>query len=654
MFRKAVFSAKNEVMDTQPPISMRSLVQKGGVPADQALRIIRTVLSRSAGELAQSADRISPDHFSLEGTRLPHLSPAGSIYLAPELRVDGLESGERAAVYSIGATLYELLTGEAPDERPFAPDVISAVRDAVVANGAAGFGVNDLAVTLSHLLNPDPFERYESLYDVDRVLEQVHSFSAAKPEPSGGADRSLAAVSELIRGVDIAPTSQVEHSTSAQGVSVDDSIMLPRQARDKPPDSKRGIKWNTPDFDQSQKDQKAKTTNQERSRTSSRARKDSSDRIELKLRTPQRSLLERVGWKGVRLQGDKAEREENRSQIQPKLTRNRQLGNESLDLDTSIRKRPTSRLGDRFTSGVGLLSDSAGAEESAPLVWDVLIVNFFLTLSISFFIAVLLLQCLEVLPVSQIMISGLSQESLIMSDRAALMVVIVSMLGLPVLVLMAAASSAWRALFAWSQQVVVMLLLYALLFQVNLSRLAAAASLRELDPLAHMDAARAALVNLIEAAGLAPRITPLTASGRFAVPVFIEQTQFSIVHEIFGIALISFVLLSTVLIIAKQQRFNVWQSLRTFLSLFGLVVFEMIITFTVVFFNVPILSEPFSLFPKGLGVEPPLCVLGFASANLIFGWVVIARHARLRLRADSASWLSALRPGRSVSRDNEL
>ena len=639
-------------MEAHKPTSMRSLVQKGGMPADQALRLIRRVLDRSATEMSRNSDRVSPDHFTPDGTIIPDLEAANPIYLAPEQRSGGLESGERAAVYSIGACLFELLTGEVPDERPFGSDVISIVRDAVVANGAAGFGVNDLAVTVSHLLNPDPFERYESLYDVDRALEHISSFSEAKPEPSGGADKPLTPVADLIRGFDLMDPS-APAGVSGQASGSEQRVIAPR---DKPPDSKSGIRWNTPDFDASSKSQLTSPSDPKRSARTSRSRADSSQRLELKLRTPQRSLRERLGWKGVQLRGDKQDDQATdrakdvlHPDGQQKTSRNARTEVSAYELETSIRKRAAMRASDRYASGRGLLSgaSSAQADEATPFVWDVLIVNFLLTLSIAFFVTALLWQCLEALPIRQIMTSGLSQEALLISDRAALMTILVALLSLPVMILMAAASSAWRALLSWAQQAVVMLLAFALLFQINLSRLAAAAGIQDLDPLAHMAAARAALANLVEAAAFSPRLSTFAASSRFAVPVFVEEHSLSLILELSNLLLIVFLLLTTVLIVARQQRFGVARALRAYLPLLGLLLFEMIICFVVTSLKVPILSDQFGLLPIGLGLEPSICAVGFACANLIFGWIVIARHARLRLKADSASWLSSLSRAKS-------
>lgn len=637
-------------MAAQEPDNLRSIYQKSGLPADRALLAIRKVINKSSELLSQHSDRISLDHLLLDGTLNLNLDAPKSVYLAPEIRLAGNESGERAAVFSIGVCLFELLTGNLPEERPYAQDVISDVRDAVVANGASGFGVNDLAITVSHLLNPDPYERYESLADVERALDHVKSFSEAKPEPSGGVDKPLTPVSDMIRGFEIGAAKSDDEEGAAQHQKPIDPAIIKRE---RPPDSKRGIRWNTPDFDSRSRGASAdESSTQSSAQAEGRKRKNTSDRIELKLRKRSTSLRERLGWKGVQLQGDKNEGEEQQTIFggqKPSSSKRQESGN--LDIESSMRRRGSKRASDRFSSGQGLLSgmEQADSEDSVPFVWDVLVVNFLLTLSIGFFISAVLIQCLDRLPIRQIMISGLSQDVLLLSDRAVLMVVLVAMLGLPMLALMAAASSAWRALFAWSQQVAVMLVMFAIYFKINLMRLSSIAGQTELDPLAHMDAARAALANMVEIAALAPRLSVLTTSNRFAVPVFTQDLNFAPSLELANISLIGFMLLVLTLIISRQQRLGLARAIRGFVLLLGLIFVENLICVIVVFLNLPLLSDSFELLPQILGIQPPVCVVAFAVTNLIFGWILIARHARLRLRADNASWLSSLKRSKSLS-----
>jgi signal transduction histidine kinase len=132
--------------------------------------------------LATSLGEVRPDfthHSEIVGTLA---------YLAPEQTGrTGRSVDERADLYALGATLYELATGEPPFG---SGDPLRLVRDHLAsvpvppaqANPAVPAAVSEIVM---HLLEKEPDNRYQTADGLVRDLEEVHHL------PAGAADASL-------------------------------------------------------------------------------------------------------------------------------------------------------------------------------------------------------------------------------------------------------------------------------------------------------------------------------------------------------------------------------------------------------------------------------------------------------------------------------
>ncbi len=121
---------------------------------------------------------------SLTRTGSPLGSPA---YMAPEL-LRGKEADERADIYGLGISLYELLTLE----RPFQASSLASLQKQIVdASPLPPRSRNskipkDLETVCLHAMDPDPLHRYPSMdafvKDLER-LEQSETILAKRPSP---------------------------------------------------------------------------------------------------------------------------------------------------------------------------------------------------------------------------------------------------------------------------------------------------------------------------------------------------------------------------------------------------------------------------------------------------------------------------------------
>jgi serine/threonine-protein kinase len=110
------------------------------------------------------------------------LTQAGSIfgtvdYMSPEQAVDSAAVDQRADVYSLGCTLYFLLTGHAPYQGGSLMSVMLKHRDAPVPSLAAERPdvTPELDAIFARMVAKQPDDRYPSMADAVRVLDQLRT-----------------------------------------------------------------------------------------------------------------------------------------------------------------------------------------------------------------------------------------------------------------------------------------------------------------------------------------------------------------------------------------------------------------------------------------------------------------------------------------------
>ena len=91
-------------------------------------------------------------------------------YFAPELRTSG-QTPKNADVYSMGAVLFLLVTGQEPPDAMTASAFVSAVRAAKTLSGTAI--PDDIRVVLDKSFNLDPSMRYASMSDMKQALSSL-------------------------------------------------------------------------------------------------------------------------------------------------------------------------------------------------------------------------------------------------------------------------------------------------------------------------------------------------------------------------------------------------------------------------------------------------------------------------------------------------
>ena len=118
--------------------------------------------------------------------------PAVSVaWSAPEVILKSSRGSVASDVYSLGATLWHLLTGHAPYEIPGGDNSAEALERRVVGSRLAGLGRDGVPTALEHLLRSmlekDPVARPPEVADVIRVLElidgQLQAPAAPQPQP---------------------------------------------------------------------------------------------------------------------------------------------------------------------------------------------------------------------------------------------------------------------------------------------------------------------------------------------------------------------------------------------------------------------------------------------------------------------------------------
>lgn len=140
--------------------------------------IPQNIMVRKSDQVAKLGDAMLAK--ALEGTAAQEVTASGEFvgnvyYMAPERTKRGAEVDGRADLYSLGVTLYALLTGQLPFEGGSMPDVIAKIRQAVPENPRKRHpDIPDAFETIVlKMLEKRPEDRYQSASELLTALEPV-------------------------------------------------------------------------------------------------------------------------------------------------------------------------------------------------------------------------------------------------------------------------------------------------------------------------------------------------------------------------------------------------------------------------------------------------------------------------------------------------
>ena len=121
---------------------------------------------------------------ALEGTLAKQVTQPGQMigelpYLSPERTRDGLDVDHRSDLYSLGATLYALLTGKPPFESTSLVELVRNIRDAQPKDPKSfQLSINDgFRDVVMHLLQKRPEDRYQTPHDMLVQLERIAKYN---------------------------------------------------------------------------------------------------------------------------------------------------------------------------------------------------------------------------------------------------------------------------------------------------------------------------------------------------------------------------------------------------------------------------------------------------------------------------------------------
>jgi serine/threonine protein kinase len=120
---------------------------------------------------------------ALEGTMAQQVTRPGELvgdifYMSPERTRGGADVDARSDIYSLGATVYALLTGRPPHEGNSLPEIVTKIRSVdPVKPKKYQLSIPDLFEgTVLQMLSKRPEERFQSARDLVVQLERVAKF----------------------------------------------------------------------------------------------------------------------------------------------------------------------------------------------------------------------------------------------------------------------------------------------------------------------------------------------------------------------------------------------------------------------------------------------------------------------------------------------
>ncbi len=107
-------------------------------------------------------------------------------YMSPE-QVRGVSADHRGDLFSLGAVLYEMLSGRRAFRRESAVETLNAIlKEEPEPLATAGALSPTLARVVERCLEKDPAERFHSAHDLAFALDEVSGFSGPSPRVGGG------------------------------------------------------------------------------------------------------------------------------------------------------------------------------------------------------------------------------------------------------------------------------------------------------------------------------------------------------------------------------------------------------------------------------------------------------------------------------------
>jgi serine/threonine protein kinase len=139
------------------------------------------IMIRSSDKVTKLGDLMFAK--ALEGTMAQQVTRPGELvgdinYMSPERTRGGTDIDARSDIYSLGATVYALLTGRPPHEGSALPEIITKIRSAeVVKPKKYQLSIPDqFEGTVLQMLARRPEERFQSAKDLVTQIERVAKF----------------------------------------------------------------------------------------------------------------------------------------------------------------------------------------------------------------------------------------------------------------------------------------------------------------------------------------------------------------------------------------------------------------------------------------------------------------------------------------------
>ena len=132
---------------------------------------------------------------ALEGTLAQQVTQPGQLvgdvpYLSPERTRDGATVDGRSDIYSLGATLYALLTSKAPFESDSLPELVTMVRTAEPARPSTfQMAINELFEdAVMRMLSKEPDDRFQTASEMMHELDRIGRYNKLEADWSGWVD----------------------------------------------------------------------------------------------------------------------------------------------------------------------------------------------------------------------------------------------------------------------------------------------------------------------------------------------------------------------------------------------------------------------------------------------------------------------------------